>query len=228
MKMMKGIRWIINVMTQYYGLMLSIAIVASGWGNAVFAEQVPMTASQAPAILVLGDSLSAAHGIEIKQGWVHLLQQRLQAKGYPHLVINESVSGDTSGQGLEKFERLLKQHHPRLLILELGGNDGLRGSNLKRLKSNLSAILEQAKQAQLNVLFLGMRIPPNYGIAYSERFQQIYQELAIQYQVAFIPFFLEGVATRRELMLADNIHPNETAQPLLLDTIWQGLEPLLK
>lgn len=228
MKMMKAIRWIINVMTQYYGLMLSIAIAGSSWANIALAEQPPINTTKPPAILVLGDSLSAAHGIEIKQGWVYLLQQRLQTKGYPHLVINESVSGDTSGQGLEKIERLLKQHQPHLLILELGGNDGLRGSNLKQLKSNLSAILEQAQQAKITVLFLGMRIPPNYGIAYSERFQQIYQALATQYQVAFIPFFLEGVATRPELMLADNIHPNETAQPLLLENVWQGLEPLLK
>lgn len=227
--MMNGIRWIIEVMTQYYGLMLWIAIAVTVGGKCAWAEEMPQTSvTKSPVILVLGDSLSAAHGIEIKQGWVYLLQQRLQDKGYPHQVKNESVSGDTSGQGLEKFERLLKQHQPSFLILELGANDGLRGSNLKRLKSNLSAILEQAKQAKVTVLLLGMRIPPNYGSAYSDRFQQIYQELVTQYQVAFIPFFLDSVVMRPELMLADNIHPNETAQPLLLDNIWQRLELLLK
>jgi acyl-CoA thioesterase-1 len=177
---------------------------------------------------VLGDSLSAAHGIRVEQGWVALLQARLQAKGYKQRVVNASVSGETTGGGLVRLPRALELHSPSIVIVELGGNDGLRGLPVADIRKNLDAIVSQSQHAGAAVLLVGMRIPANYGPVYTHDFQQLYTDLAQQHRLVLVPFFLEGVALDDRLMQADDIHPNAAAQPRLLDTVWKMLEPMLK
>jgi acyl-CoA thioesterase I len=179
-------------------------------------------------ILVMGDSLSAAHGIAPEQGWVNLLDQRLRKKGYHHAVINGSISGETTSGGRRRLSQTLPQVKPTLVILELGANDGLRGLSLKEMQKNLATMIDQSQQAGAKVLLLGMRIPPNYGKAYTERFQQIYLDLATQYQIPVVPFFLESVAQQRDLMQEDNLHPTAPAQEKLLETVWETVEEILK
>lgn len=185
------------------------------------------SAEEKARILVLGDSLSAGYGIELKQSWVSLLAERI-AGNYPYQVINASVSGETSGGGLARLPALLKEHQPALVILELGGNDGLRGHPLNIMQQQLESIVKQSHSAGARVLLLGMQIPPNYGQRYTERFHKVYTQLAQQHDLAYVPFFLEGVATNRELMQRDGIHPTAAAQQTMLDNVWVGLEPLLK
>ena len=181
----------------------------------------------APVILVLGDSLSAGYGIDVNAGWVALLQQRLDGN-YPHRVINASVSGETAGGGLARLPALLQQHQPELVILELGGNDGLRGHPINIMQQQLRDIIEKAQAAEAKVLLLGMQIPPNYGQRYTQRFHQAYAQLAEEYELPYVPFFLEGVAVNAELMQRDGIHPTAQAQPQMLYNVWQTLEPLIK
>lgn len=185
-------------------------------------------AATPPVILVFGDSLSAAHGIAVAEGWVALLSSRLKAQAYPHQVINESISGETSGGGLVRFPKILEIHKPHVVILELGANDGLRALSLQEMRNNLSKMIELSQQAGAKVLLLGMKIPPNYGKNYTEGFQQSFQQLAIKYQVSFVPFFLEGVAGNPSLVLSDGIHPTASAQGQLLDTVWEKLAVLLE
>lgn len=179
-------------------------------------------------ILVMGDSLSAAYSIATEQGWVNLLQQRLRDQGYQAMVINGSISGETTSGGRRRLSQTLLQVKPTLVILELGANDGLRGLSLKEMQKNLATMIDQSQQAGAKVLLLGMRIPPNYGKAYTERFQQIYLDLAKQYQLPVVPFFLESVAQQRELMQEDNLHPTAPAQEKLLETVWEKMEEMLK
>lgn len=181
-----------------------------------------------PVILVFGDSLSAAHGIAVADGWVALLSSRLKTQAYPHQVINESISGETSSGGLARFPKALATHKPKLVILELGANDGLRALNLQEMRNNLSKMIELSQQAGAKVLLLGMKIPPNYGKAYTEEFYQSFQQLAIKYQLSVVPFFLEGVAGNPSLVLSDGIHPTASAQGQLLDTVWEKLSNLLE
>lgn len=181
----------------------------------------------APVILVLGDSLSAGYGIDVKAGWVALLQQRLDDQ-YPHTVINASVSGETAGGGLARLPALLQEHQPALVILELGGNDGLRGHPVNVMQQQLKDIIEKAQATKAKVLLLGMQIPPNYGQRYTQRFHQAYAKLAEEYELPYVPFFLEGIAVNAELMQRDGIHPTAEAQSQMLDNVWQTLEPLLK
>jgi acyl-CoA thioesterase-1 len=179
-------------------------------------------------ILVLGDSLSAGYGVAAGEGWVDLLAQRLAQQDYPYPVVNASISGDTSAGGLSRIDAALAQHHPAILILELGANDGLRGLSLKSLKDNLNSIIIRAKGAGARVLLLGMAMPPNYGPRYTERFSAIYGELALEQQLPKPPFLLERVALDPALMQPDNLHPNAGGQPLLLETVWPSLLPLLE
>lgn len=183
-------------------------------------------AEPAPRILVLGDSLSAAYGLELKQGWVTLLEQRLAEK-FPHQVINASVSGETTGGGLARLPVLLKEHQPRLVILELGGNDGLRGHPLNIMRRQLAGIIEQSRAAGAQVLLVGMHIPPNYGQRYTQQFHVTYKQLAEEYQLPLVDFFLEGVALKPGLMQRDGIHPTAEAQSIMLDNVWPVLLPLL-
>ena len=190
---------------------------------ALDADAVP-----APAILVVGDSLSAGYGIELRDGWVTLLQQRLARQGYPHTVVNASISGDTTAGGRARLPDALKRHRPRIVILELGGNDGLRGLSLRATRANLDAMIMAAQSAGAQVLLVGIHLPPNYGPEYTGKFHAIYRELARTHNTALVPFLLEGVALTPGLMQPDGIHPRAAAQPRLLDNVWPYLEPLLK
>lgn len=185
------------------------------------------TGAEVPRILIVGDSISAAYGIEIEAGWVALLQQRLRAQGYPHAVINASISGDTTVGGRARLPALLTRDKADIIILELGGNDGLRGLSLAQTQDNLRAMILTARETQARVLLVGMRLPPNYGPTYTVAFAQIYTDLAHQLQVPWVPFLLEGVATDAGLMQADRIHPRAAAQTRLLDNVWPALVPLL-
>lgn len=182
----------------------------------------------APVILVHGDSLSAAYGIPRDQGWVALLERRLAEEGLAHQVVNASVSGETTSGGLYRLPALIETHHPALLILALGSNDGLRGLPLEQTADNLEAIVKRAKQARIRVVLVGMHLPPNYGPAYTRKFHALYQEVARRQKVRLVPFLLEGVATRPELFLPDGLHPGVRAQPRLLDNVWPELKPLLR
>lgn len=171
-------------------------------------------------ILLIGDSISAAFGLEIEQGWVSLLQKRLEEQDYPYRVVNASVSGETTAGGLARLPALLEQVQPQLVIIELGGNDGLRGLPVANMQQNLSAMVEQSRASGADVILLGMRIPPNYGPRYNDAFEQVFVDLSQSLDVPLVPFLLEGVGTVPELMLDDGIHPGAAAQPLLLDNAW--------
>lgn len=178
--------------------------------------------------MVLGDSLSAAYGLAREEGWVALLAERVEGRGYPHEVINASVSGDTTAGGLTRLPALLKRHRPQVLIVQLGANDGLRGFGFGEIAGNLTRIIERARDAGAQVLLVGIRLPPNYGAAYTERFQAIYPAVAERQQVPLVPRLLEGVAQDWELMQPDGLHPTAQAQPRVLENVWPKLEPLLR
>jgi acyl-CoA thioesterase-1 len=185
-------------------------------------------AAPQPTILVFGDSISAAYGIRVEEGWVSLLQKKLASQGYGYRVVNASVSGETTGGGLARLPRALEQHRPAILILELGGNDALRGLPLADVRSNLDGMIRRSQAAGARVVLAGMRMPPNYGPRYSQEFQQIYSNLSREHRLPLIPFVLEDIALDADLMQADGLHPNAKAQPKLLNEIWPRLEPLLK
>jgi acyl-CoA thioesterase-1 len=179
-------------------------------------------------IVVLGDSLSAGYGLEVGQGWVALVQRKLAATHDCCTIVNESISGDTSAGGLARLEPILTAHKPKILLLELGANDGLRGLPPKLLKNNLAEIIRRAQKAGAKVVLLSMIIPPNYGKRYVELFYNVYPELSKEYQIPAIPFILQDVALVKDLMQPDGLHPNAKAQPLIADKVWQYLQPLLK
>ena len=181
----------------------------------------------AGTVLIVGDSISAAFGLDTRLGWVSLLEQRLQKEGFTDKVVNASVSGDTSAGGQARLPALLAEHKPQLVILELGGNDGLRGQQPVQLQQNLASMIQQSQKAGAKVLLLGMRIPPNYGARYTQAFEAVYSNLAEQEKVPVVPFFLEGVGGIPELMQADGLHPAVAAQGKLLENVWPTLKPLL-
>ena len=179
-------------------------------------------------ILILGDSISAAYGMSLQEGWVHLLQERLQQRGLSHQVVNSSISGADSSHGVRALPQLLEQHQPAIVVLELGGNDGLRGYPLRRLTDNLQTMIKLAQDAGADVLLVEMQIPPNYGTRYAQGFSATYRQLAQSSAVILVPRFLDNIARHSELMQADGIHPTTAAQPLLLDNLWPHLQPLLE
>ncbi len=181
----------------------------------------------AGTLLVVGDSISAAFGLETRQGWVSLLAERLQREAPQWQVVNASVSGDTSAGGLARLPALLEDHRPQLVLIELGGNDGLRGQPPARLQQNLAGMIARSREAGAQVVLLGMRLPPNYGQRYASAFEQVYLDLAQKKEVPLVPFFLEGVGGVAGLMQADGIHPAAEAQPILLENLWPTLRPLL-
>jgi acyl-CoA thioesterase-1 len=181
----------------------------------------------AGTVLIVGDSISAAFGLDTRLGWVSLLEQRLKQQGFDDKVINASVSGDTSGGGQARLPALLAEHKPDLVILELGGNDGLRGQPPAQLQQNLSSMIDSSRAAGAKVLLLGMRLPPNYGARYTQAFAAVYGSLAEEKKIALVPFFLEGIGGIPELMQADGLHPAVAAQGKLLDNVWPTLKPLL-
>ncbi len=179
-------------------------------------------------LLVLGDSLSAEYGLQRGSGWVALLQQRLAAGEHGHQVINASISGETTAGGKVRLPELLKQHRPAVLILELGGNDGLRGLSLAATQANLRAMIKAATAAGARVLLAGMQVPPNYGPDYSRRFAAMYQGLGREPGVSLVPFLLAGLEDTDKFFQPDRIHPHARAQPVMLDNVWPVLKPLLK
>ncbi|MFZ6742689.1 arylesterase [Undibacterium sp. JH2W] len=183
--------------------------------------------SASKTILVLGDSLSAEYGLARGKGWVALLEQRLQQKSITATVINASISGDTTSGGKARLGNLLEKYRPDILIIELGGNDALRGLSLKASEDNFKAMIEMAKVQHSKVLLAGMRIPPNYGPDYSERFFSLYEKLAKANKTALVPFLLEGIVEKDTLFQADRIHPIAEAHPAILNNVWPHLMPLL-
>ena len=193
--------------------------------SAATANAAPATAP--PRILILGDSLSAGYGIEVSRGWLALLQERLRQRGYGHTVVNASVSGETTTGALGRLPRTLQRHRPAVVVVELGGNDGLRALPPADLERNLLAIIEQSRAIGARVLLLGMQLPPNYGGAYTQRFAATFPAVARKAKVGLVRFFLDGVAERPDLFQPDGIHPVEAAQPRLLENVWPALQPLL-
>jgi acyl-CoA thioesterase-1 len=187
-----------------------------------------MSVSHAATILVYGDSLSAAYGLTQDQGWVNLLARRLHAERPDYKVANASISGETTHGGRNRIEGALKVHRPAIVIVELGANDGLRGSSIDSTRANLESIIDASRRAGARVLLVGMRLPPNYGAAYTEKFQQLYAEIAKKKKVPLVPFLFEGFGEDPKYFLPDGIHPAAQAQPVMLDTVWKELQPLLK
>jgi acyl-CoA thioesterase-1 len=185
------------------------------------------SAGASPAILVFGDSLSAGYGIASEAGWVSLLQQRLTNHHYAYRVINASISGETTMGGRTRIKSVLAAHKPAIVILALGANDGLRGLPLEPLKANLDAIIQACHADRARVLLIGMRLPPNYGVAYMEHFSDIYPALAKKHKTPLLPFLLEGMGDKRELFQADNHHPTAAAQAIVMENVWARLKPML-
>lgn len=186
------------------------------------------SATSEPVVLVIGDSLSAGYGMKTAEAWPSLLEERLANSGYAHRVVNASISGETTRGGLTRLPAALERHAPEIVIVELGGNDGLRGIPLGEIRGNLQQMVDSSRAAGARVLLAGVYIPPNYGPAYTRGFKQLYEDLGGQEGVALLPFILDGVALEPELMQADGIHPNSAAQPRILDNVWPVLLPLLE
>ena len=197
-------------------LALFVLIVASAAARA-----------EAPVILVFGDSISAGYGLRPEQGWVELLKTRLKSQGYGDQVVNASVSGETTAGGLARLPRALELHHPSIVILELGGNDGLRGLPIAQMRANLTQMATLSTAAGAKVLLLGMRMPPNYGPEYTKQFAMVFSDLASEKKMPFVPFLLTDIALSPALLQDDDIHPNALGQPILLDNVWPTLKPLL-
>lgn len=190
------------------------------WNTQAFAEN--------SKILVYGDSLSAAYGITQPQGWVTLLQQKLNAEGYHYEVANASISGETTSGGLTRFEKTITTIKPKIVVLALGANDGLRGLPTQEMRKNLSAMITYSQKKKAKVLLLGMRIPPNYGPKYTEAFYQTYQQLGQQHNISLVSFMLDQVAAKPHLIQADGLHPNALGQPVILNNIWPALKLMLQ
>ncbi len=189
---------------------------------------LPPAAGVAATIMVYGDSLSAGYGVPQGQGWVSLLQKRLHDEKLDYKVVNLSISGETTLGGKNRITAALEAHRPAVVILALGANDGLRGQDPDTMRSNLEAIVEACRRFKARVLLVGMRLPPNYGAAYTNKFNNIFKDIAQRRRLASVPFLLEGFADDREMFQADAIHPTAQAQPLILETVWKKLRPLLQ
>jgi len=182
----------------------------------------------AQTILIIGDSISAGYGLEnLELSWVNLLKQHLETKQQTYNVINASITGDTTAGGLYRLPKLLHEHNPQIVIIELGGNDGLRGLNLSTTKNNLRQMVEIALQNNAQVILAGMQLPPNYGASFTQNFAQIYVDIANSHPIKLIPFLLDNVGGVSEMMQNDGIHPTTKAQPIILDNVWRVLHPLL-
>ncbi|MDQ7728407.1 arylesterase [Halomonas sp. SpR8] len=207
-------------------LVLLIVTFASGSINAeTVSNDKTVNTDSGPTLLVMGDSLSAAYGIEREEGWVTLLAERLDGDAQ---VINASISGETTSGGLQRFTEVIGQRQPDIVLLELGGNDGLRGLAPNQMQANLASMIEQSQESGAEVLLLGIDIPPNYGQAYRDAFTGVFHSLADEYDIPLVPFLLENIALEKNLMQSDGIHPTADAQPIILDNVWPALEPLLE
>jgi acyl-CoA thioesterase-1 len=188
----------------------------------------PAIAADSPVLLVLGDSLSAGYGMDRDQSWVHLLDLRLKQNGHSYQLLNSSISGDTTQGGLARISRLLKNYQPEIVIIELGGNDGLRGINSAVTRENIKRMIEQSQQVGAQVLLAGIKLPPNYGTVYLEQFESIYSDLAREFNTLLVPFFMEGVVFQAGYLQDDGIHPNVQGQPILLENVWKVLAPVIE
>jgi acyl-CoA thioesterase-1 len=193
----------------------------------VFCLCLPLPAGAAPLIMVFGDSMSSGYGLPQEAGWVSLLKKRLQQERLDYAVVNTSISGETTRGGLSRIAHSLAVHHPSIVILELGGNDGLRGQPVEATRDNLESIIKACQLHGAKVLLIGMRLPPNYGIAYTQKFQSIYPELAKRYRLPLTPFMLEGFGYDPGMFQSDGIHPTAAAQPIILDNVWKTLKSML-
>ena len=237
MRASKNILIIIAIST---ALAVALSVASRNFAAPVAADAPAPEVSSAPAapseasddgavVLVVGDSLSAGYGLaDVDSGWVALLQQRLQSEGYDFRVVNASISGDTTRGGRARLPAAIERFAPALTVIELGGNDGLRGFPLEEMEANLADMIERAQTAGSAVVMLGMMIPTNYGERYTDDFQARFATLATRYDIPLVPFFLEDVALDAALMQADGIHPNEAAQPKMLDAVWPALEPVIQ
>jgi acyl-CoA thioesterase-1 len=200
--------------------LLGVALATFGtWSGVAVAAQT---------LLVFGDSLSAPYGIPEKRGWVSLLGERLKKEQLDYRIVNASISGETTSGGRARLAKVLADHKPAVMILELGGNDGLRGLPVPEMRKNLAAMIEQAQKTGARVLLVGTRMPPNYGPEYAQAYEATFVDLARQHKVALAPDLTAGIGEKLELFLPDRVHPNESAQPALLENVWKGLRPLLK
>lgn len=181
----------------------------------------------ADTILIVGDSLSAAYGMPIEQGWVALLNRRMAREGLPHKVVNASISGDTTAAAAARLPRAFTANTPDIVVLQIGGNDGLRGLPVAQMKQNLVTMVQYATSHHAKVLLIGVQLPPNYGPRYTEKFQSVYRDVAQHDGVTLVPSLVDGVGTRPDLMQADGLHPNADAQPLILEMVWPKLRSLL-
>jgi acyl-CoA thioesterase I len=217
--MLSGFGGVVSIDGRWRRILLCV-LLSLCWCHTTFAA--------ANTILVMGDSLSAGYGIKIETGWVALLNKRLAEQGYKYMVVNASVSGETSSGGKVRLPNLLSIHKPVIVIMELGANDGLRGLPNAQLRSNLHTMIAAAQQASAKVLLVGMQIPPNYGSSYATGFSAVFADLAKQQRLVSVPFLLDGVALDAGLMQADGLHPNQQGQPRLLDNVWPALKPMLR
>ncbi len=217
--------WLLWMCCVWVGLLASGSVAVAGKDTGSAMNNSPVVNS--PVVLVMGDSLSAAFGIPLQQGWVNLLSQRLQKEGSRTRVVNASISGETTQGGVTRLPAELARSRPSVVIIELGANDGLRGQSLDAMRDNLRRMIRMSKDAGAKVLVLGMRIPPNYGPQYGESFHHAFDQVAGEARVPVVRFFLEKVALRPELIQADGLHPTAEAQPLLEETVWPALRPLL-
>jgi acyl-CoA thioesterase-1 len=208
----------VRLLRQLFVSLLAFSFVA--WSPQVFAAN--------PKILIFGDSLSAAYGLPQQEGWAALLQKKLNEERYQYDVVNASVSGETTSGGLSRLNTALAETQPAIIILELGANDGLRGLPLSAMNANLSTMIKQSKKNKAKVLLLGMKIPPNYGPRYAQSFSLTYSQLSKDHKVSLVPFMLENVAARPDLIQQDGLHPNALGQPIILENVWPHLQSLLK
>ena len=211
--------------SRFFGFLTQLLIT---WVTFILIALVAITAQAAQNIVIFGDSLSAAYGIQPNKGWVALLESKLKQQNSEYKVINASISGETTSGGLTRFDQMLKTHQPEIVVIELGANDGLRGLSLNEMQSNLNSMIAKAKAKNATVMLLGIKIPPNYGIQYTQKFSAIYATLAQKYNLNLVPFFLDGVAGNPKLVQDDGLHPTAVAQAKLLENIWPKLEELLK
>lgn len=212
---------------RYFNSGLCRALLAGAWAPSLLAAA---TAAEPRRLLIVGDSLSAEYGLQRGTGWAALLQQRLDARQPGWQVVNASISGDTSSGGQSRLAALLQQHRPTVVVIELGANDALRGLPLEMTRDNLTAMVQAARATGARVLLLGMQVPPNYGKPHAEQFRRLYAEVAKAEKTALVPFFLAGVADAANptaLFQADRLHPNEAAQPRMLDNVWPELKKLI-
>ena len=205
-------------------ILLSFLLLLAGL---VLLSLLPAHAARAGTIVVYGDSISAAHGMEQQAGWVSLLSRQLTEAAPDYRVINASVSGETTGGGVTRLQKTLTRHQPDIIIIELGGNDGLRGYPVANIRQNLDLMIRQSQEAGSKVLLIGMVLPPNYGRRYIKAFEAIFPALAKKYALPFVPRLLDGVTTQAQLLQEDGIHPTAAAQPAMLEDVWPSLAPLL-